>query len=144
MFTPADPFPYKETMIRTLTEMNKFRQDKLAPTTRMLSIMLYIERNLDQAVFKRRFGDSGIQMYAHKSKAHKDFVRSFPERIGIIKNWDPETYEFYQSIAFGTAPYENNFDEFYTELIKALKKVADKEDLEDLLDLFKNKRDLDI
>ena len=142
MLTPADPFPFKETLIKALTKMQSFLVGKVDLEDTLNAMMLYIERNLDESVFSRRFGNSDMKMYRHKSALNKAFVHSFPHRVGSLKNWDPETYAFYQSITFGAAPYENYLDAFYAEFIKTLREVADKEDLKDLLELFANKQDL--
>lgn len=142
ILTPADPFPYKETIAKTLKKMEAFLADKPDVKFSMLPIMLYIERNMDEKLFQRRFARSGLTMYRSKSPVNRAYINSLPLRVGTIKNWDQETYEFYKSIAYGVAPYVNNFEAFYSLFMETLATTADSDDVEDLMNLFSNKEDL--
>ena len=80
----------------------------------VMSVALFIERNLDPVAYRNKFPDSGITMYKERSALHKDFVYSFPESSRSIKDWDTETYQYYQDITYGSAPFENNIEKFYS------------------------------
>lgn len=139
---PFNPFPYKHTVLKALSKTNVFDREGFSEFGLRLqevitAFMLYIERNLKAPK------DTAVPMYREKSELNQKFVNSFPERLTPLKNWDDESYEYYQEIALTVDSRENHFNEFYKLFLQALKEVAEPEEANEIVELFKDEKDLE-
>lgn len=137
---PFNPFPYKQTLLTILTKLDTGK-GVLSPGVKLFematAVMMYIERNLKENKF------SNIQMYRDKSELNKAFLRSFPEIMPHMKNWDEDTYNFYRNVSFTNNPRVSSFDEFYKKFINKIKTVAKGDEQKELLELFNNQKELE-
>lgn len=154
ILTPYEPFPYKKTILKIYKALGskdktveiKGRKEMAQTSDRaplllkdnlpfLAAMLLYIERNLEA----NKFAD--VQMFRDKSAFNKAFLRSFPESLGALNDWDEDSYDFYRSISF-MAERKTDFDLVHATLISTIKEVAEPEEASELVTLFNDPDEL--
>ena len=99
--------------------------------------MLYVERNLS-------VNDNGdVKMFRDYSELNKRFIRSFPQKLTPLKNWDDDSYEYFQEVALSADPRNNHFEAFHKKFLETLKVVASAAQADKLVKLFKDAKELE-